>query len=174
MKSRTEMVALRILILLAIFVVATDEYGLLGASGDSWTNLPELTLRAVDYGGKFRVGVAPDLIANQQSFPCLTQPTRFKIKGSASSELLPLKVHRLEPLVYPEELWKNPDFARIRKYIEMWEAIEPEVRAERCGEGEWCVKNLEVGHYIVYLGESLRAARNNVKGAKAFGFQVCP
>jgi len=169
------MTARRILILLTIFLVAAGGYRLSAMVGGAWKELTSPPLRAVDYNGKFRIGVAPDLIGNEKYFPCLSQPIKFRVKGGINSELLPPRIERLEPLNFPEDMWQNEEFARIKQFIEMWEAVEPEVDLQSCENGLWCVpQNLQPSHYLVYTGRSLRAARDGVKGASAFGFQICP
>ena len=164
----------KLVVISAFLILAASRYTLMGSSGEQWIKLSSPPLRAVEYDRRFRIGVAPVLIEDENYFPCLTAPVKFKVSGRIEQELLPPKIVRLEPLEYPEELWENEDFARIRPYIEMWEAKFPSARARWCGKGQWCApEDLQEGYYLVYTGRSLRAARNRAKGARAFGFKIC-
>jgi len=160
---------------LFFLIVQAGAYDMTGSGGDEWIKLSSPPLRAVEYARKFRIGVAPELIEDGSYFPCLTSPVKFKIKGRIRRELLPPRTVKLEPLDYPEEVWQSEDYARIKPYVQMWEAKFPSTPAKRCDEGAWCVsEDLVEGYYLVYTGKSLRAARNRARGARAYGFRICP
>ncbi|HDH96456.1 MAG TPA: hypothetical protein ENF73_01860, partial [Proteobacteria bacterium] len=146
----------RAVVLAIALVVRALAYEIAGESGDEWVELSSPPLRAVEYAHKFRIGVAPELIGDQRFFPCLRSPVMFRIRGSIRGELLPPRIVKLEPLEYPEELWQNEDYARIKPYVQMWEARFPSSPAKACGDGLWCAPDeLAEGYYLIYTGRSL-------------------